>query len=111
MEKKELSKGTKLRVVNAIVIPTLTYECEAWALQARHKRKIQATQMGFLRWIEGVSRLDRIRNVDIRSRLGQEGVAEMMMRPQLEWKRRVEEMSDCRVTKMVYNGDVPGKCP
>ena len=30
--RKELTKGTKLRVVNATVIPTLTYGCEAWAL-------------------------------------------------------------------------------
>ena len=30
LERKELSKGTKLRVVNVMVIPTLTYGCEAW---------------------------------------------------------------------------------
>ena len=45
--RKELTKGTKLRVVNATVIPT--YGCEAWALQARHKGRIQATQMRVLR--------------------------------------------------------------
>ena len=39
--RKELSKGTKLRVVNVMVIPTLTYGCEAWALQVRHKGRIQ----------------------------------------------------------------------
>ena len=33
--RKELTKGTKVRVVNAVVIPTLTYGCEAWTLQAR----------------------------------------------------------------------------
>ena len=38
-------QGIKLRVVNAMVIPTLTYGCEAWVLQARHKGRIQATQM------------------------------------------------------------------
>ena len=49
--RKELTKGTKLRVVNATVIPMLTYGCEAWALQtiARHKRRIQATQIRVLR--------------------------------------------------------------
>ena len=36
--RKELSKGTKLRVVNAMVIPTLTYGCEAW-LCRRDTRK------------------------------------------------------------------------
>ena len=33
--RKELTKDTKVRVVNAMVIPTLTYGCEAWTLQAR----------------------------------------------------------------------------
>ena len=46
--------------------------------------------------------------MDIRSRLGQDGVVDMVMRQQQEWKQRVEEMSDGRVTKMVYNGDIPG---
>ena len=45
LETKELTKGMKLRVVNAMVKPTLTYGCAVWALQARHKGRIQATQM------------------------------------------------------------------
>ena len=107
--RKELSKGTKLIVVNAMVISTLMCGCEAWAMQARHKGRIQAMQMRVLRWIEGVSRLDRVRN--IKSRLGREGVANTVMRRQQEWKQRVEEMSDGRVTKMVYDGDVSGERP
>ena len=70
-----------------MVILTLTYGCEAWALQARHKGHIQAMQMRVLRWIEGVSRLDRVRNVNIRSRLGQEEVVDMVTRRQQEWKQ------------------------
>ena len=85
--RKELSKGTKLRVMNAMVIPTLTYGCEAWTLQVRHKGRIQAMQVRVLRWIEGVSRLDRGRNVNIRSRLGQEEVVDMVTRRQQEWKQ------------------------
>ena len=109
--RKELTKGTKLRVVNATVIPTLTYGCEAWALQARLKGRIQATQMRVLRWIEGVSRLERIRNVDLRGRLRQEGVLDLVNRRQQKWKQRLEEMSSGRVTKIVYDGEVPGKRP
>ena len=36
--------------------------------------------MRVLRWIEGVSRLDRVRNMGIRSRLVKEGVVDMLMR-------------------------------
>ena len=85
----ELTKGTKLTVVNATVIPTLTYGCEAWALQARHKGRIQATQMRVLRWIEGVSRLDRIKNVDFRGRLRQERVLDFVNRRQQKVKAKI----------------------
>ena len=36
--------------------------------------------MRALRWIDGVSRLDRIRNVDLRGRLRQEGVLDLVNR-------------------------------
>ena len=65
--RKELMKGTKVRVVNALVIPTLTYGCEAWTLQAMHKGQIEAAQMRALRRIEGVSRMNRVRNVSVRA--------------------------------------------
>ena len=71
------------------MIPTLTYGCEAWVLQARHKGRIQAAQMKVLRWIEGVTRLDRIRNVDLRGRLRQEGNLDLVNRRQQKWKAKI----------------------
>ena len=97
--RKELTKGAKVRVVNAMVIPTLTYGCKAWTLQARHKGQIAATRMRALRRIEGVSRMNRVRNVDIRGRLKQEGVLDMVKKQQQNWKQKVEEMSNNRVIK------------
>ena len=43
--KRELSKQTKLKVVNATVMLVLMYGCEAWAVRKEQKLKIQATQM------------------------------------------------------------------
>ena len=50
-------------------------------------------QMRVLRRIEGISRLDRVRNVDLRGRLKQEGVLDTVKKRQQNWKQRVEEMS------------------
>ena len=36
-----------------MVISTLIYRCETWAVQTRHEGRIPATQMRVLRWIEG----------------------------------------------------------
>ena len=72
IEGKELSKATKLRVINAMVVPTLLYGSETWTPQKRHRSKIKAMKMRYLRKIEGVTRLDRVSNEDIRRRLGVE---------------------------------------
>ena len=72
---------------------------------------IEAAQMRALRRIEGVSRMDRVRNVDIRGRLKQEGVLDMVKKRQQNWKQKVEEMSNSRVTKKIYDGEIPGRRP
>ena len=79
--------------------------------QARHKGQIEAAQMRALRRIEGVSRMDRVRNVDIRGRLKQEGVLDVVKKRQQNWKQKVEEMSNNRVTKKIYDGEIAGRHP
>ena len=69
LKRKELSRSTKLKVVNATMITTLLYGCETWCLSKQLQSRVQATQMNVLRWIEGVSRLDSVRNVDIGEKL------------------------------------------
>ena len=42
---KELSKEGKLTVNNAVVVPTLVYDCEAWVLKKRDKMRLQTMEM------------------------------------------------------------------
>ena len=44
-ENKELSKEAKLTVNNAVVVPTLVYDCEAWVLKERDKMRMQTMEM------------------------------------------------------------------
>ena len=92
IERKELSKATKLRVINAMVVPTLLYGSETWTLQKRHRSKIQAMEMRYLRKVEGVTRLDRVLNEDIRRRLGVEAMLAVADRKKKEWRERIEGM-------------------
>lgn len=56
LSRGELSRQTKLKVVNAMMMLVLLYGCETWILCKDQKSKIQATQMNTLRRmrIEGV---------------------------------------------------------
>ena len=43
--------------------------CETWTIQKRHVSRLQAVEMRYLRRVEGVTKLDKVRNEDIRQRL------------------------------------------
>ena len=49
LRRNELSKNTKLKFVNATMIPMLKYGCEAWSLSKKLQSRVQATQMRVLR--------------------------------------------------------------
>ena len=89
LRRNELSKNTKLKFVNATMIPMLMYGCEAWSLSKKLQSRVQATQMRVLRRIEGVNKVDRVRNEVIRERLGQEGILDLVKRRQEKWLTRL----------------------
>ena len=88
-----------------MVVPTLLYGSETWTLQKRHRSKIQAMEMRYLRKVEGVTRLDRVPNEDIRRRLGVEAVLAVADRKKKEWRERIEGMSQEFSRMMCAEGD------
>ena len=48
--------------------------------------------------------------MDIRLRLGQEGILDVVSRRQ-KWKNRLEEMNDDSTTKKAFKGELEGKRP
>jgi hypothetical protein len=48
----------------------MMYGVEYWATKGQHVQKMSVAEMRMLRWICGHTRKDRIRNDDIRDKLG-----------------------------------------
>ena len=67
--------------------------------------------MRVLRSIEGVSRADRVKNEDLRLRLGQVGILELARRRQEKWLNILKRMQDDRITRTVFKGEIEGKRP
>ena len=53
-------------------------------------------QMRVLQRIDGVYKVDRVRNEVIRERLGQEGIYILVKRRQEKWPTRLQEMNNDR---------------
>ena len=57
-----------------VIVPTALYGAEAWGMRSAERRKVNVLEMKCLRSLVGVSRIDRVRNEEVRSRAGLERV-------------------------------------
>ena len=56
----------KDKVYKTIIRPAMTYSSECWAVKKKDENKLNSAEMRMLRWARGKTRLDHIRNEDIR---------------------------------------------
>jgi hypothetical protein len=53
-----------------MAVTVLLYGSETWTPRQRDWKRIQAAEMKYLRTVKGCTRLDQIRDKDIRNKLG-----------------------------------------
>jgi hypothetical protein len=79
-----------------MAVTVLLYGSETWTLRKRDWNRIQVAEIKYLRTIKGCTRLDQIRNEDIRNELG--------ITPLGEKKNRIQEYMESTSAK---NGTYP----
>ncbi|XP_045462181.1 uncharacterized protein LOC123672210 [Harmonia axyridis] len=73
-------------------------------MKERNKRMLEATEMDALRRFTRISRLDRVRNEDVRQIMGRaDTVIEEIEQRQLSWYVHVQRMTDHRIPKQAMN--------
>jgi hypothetical protein len=70
---QRIKKETKMRIYKSIVQSVMLYGSEIWDLSRDNRKKLMSTEMDFLRRSAGRSRLERVRNEDIRVLMGVTG--------------------------------------
>ncbi|XP_019256456.1 PREDICTED: uncharacterized protein LOC109234866, partial [Nicotiana attenuata] len=83
-------KGKFYRVV---VRPAMLYGAECWPVKNSHVQKMRVAEMRMLRWMCGCTRSDRIRNEDIRDRVGVASVEDKTRESRLRWFGHVKRRS------------------
>jgi hypothetical protein len=61
----------------------MMYGAECWATKGQHIQKMSIAEMRMLRWICGHTRIDQIRNDDIRDKLGVAPIQEKLVQHRL----------------------------
>jgi hypothetical protein len=66
-----------------VIRPAMLYDVEYWAIKGQHIQKMSVAEMRMLRWIRDHTRKDRIRNDDIRDKLGVAPIQEKLVQHRL----------------------------
>ena len=91
-----------------VIVPTALYRAEAWGMRSAEKKKVNVA-MKCLRCLVRVSRMDRVRNEEVRRRAGIEReLASRAEKRILRSFRHVERMDEHRMTRRVLMAEVSG---
>ena len=109
--KRESSEKTKLSIFESSFVPILTYGHESWVMTKRVRSQVQASEMRFLRRIEGVTLFNKVRSSEIRKSLIIELLLLRIERSQLRWFGHVSRMRQERLPKQTLFAKVNGRRP
>ena len=109
--KRELSKKAKLSVFKAVFVPILTYGHESWVMTERMRSQVQASEMRFLRRIEGVTLFNKVRSSEIQKSPNSEPLLLQIERSQLIWFGHVSRMPQERLPKQALHAKANGRRP
>ena len=79
-------------------------------LREKEKPRLQAAEMNVLRRVAGVTRLEQIRNEEVRQRLQQRSIMDVVREKRESWRVKVMETQGSLVEK-VMAGEVQGRRP
>jgi hypothetical protein len=82
---KKVPNKLKDKFYRTAIRPAMIYDAECWATKGQHIQKTSVAEMRMLRWIYGHTRKDRIRNDDIRDKLGVTPIQEKLVQHRLRW--------------------------
>ena len=81
-----LSPNSRLQLYNALVINTLLYACETWAITSQHLHRLEVFHNRCLRRLKGVTMLDHLTTGELHSRTPvTEPIQVWVRRAQLRW--------------------------
>jgi len=93
-----------------MIQPIFLYGSECWTMRKQDEKRILTREMSWLRKIAGISRLQKIRNDDIRQALSVEPtLLDKVVQRRLRWFGHVERMAVDRIPHIALHARFEGK--
>ncbi len=108
---RDISRNTQCTIFKTVVLTTLLYCCELWALTAKDVNRLEVFQMKCLRRIYGVSLLQKIRNTKIREHCGVPALTCVLRYRRLKWLGHIGRMDLDRLPRQLLACSIEGHRP
>ena len=98
LSNRGLGVKAKKCLYEGVIVPTALYGAEACGMRSAERRIVNVLEMKCLRSLVGVSRMDKVRNEEVRRRAGIEReLASRADQRVLKWFGHVERMDEFRI--------------
>ena len=111
LKDRNVPRQAKLVIHKTILRPILLYGHESWVTTKRLDSRIQAADMKVLRLIKGVTRRDKIRNVDIYEEFHIKPILDVIREGKFRWLGHVMRREPPSMLHEVVNYKVKGTRP
>ncbi|EYC21300.1 hypothetical protein Y032_0019g3737 [Ancylostoma ceylanicum] len=108
---KKVPLKLKSKIYCTVVRPVALYGAECWPTTLKQEQTLHTMEMRMLRWTCGITRLDRVRNEDVRSLFGVAPITAKMREARLRWYGHVLRSDKNSVAKSTMNITVEGRRP
>ena len=107
--RQENGREDQGKVYRTVVRPALMYRAETWALKKAQEKKLEVAEMRMLRWMCGVTRLDKIRNERIRGTTKVGEITKKIQERRLKWYGHVMRREEHYVGRKAMEMKVQGR--
>ena len=106
---KKVPVKLKSKLYKTVVRPAMVYGSECWALRKQEEQRLHTTEMKMLRWSQGKTRNDRIKNDTIRGNVTP--INSVLTQKRLSWYGHVMRRDETHITKSTLRTTVTGTRP
>ena len=99
----------RMKIYKSVIRPVLLYGAETWSLRKKEEDILERTEMRMVRWIAGISLLERRESEDIRRMSGVCNISEKAREARLRYFGHVRRRDDDEPVKKVMLMPVPGR--
>jgi len=104
-----MRKDSKVRINKTCIRPIMTYGIETREETNKTKRMLRVAEMKTLRTILGKTRIDRIKNIDIREQCGVQDIIRWRRQRKRYWYTHVRRIEEGRLPRIALEGKPIGK--